>query len=706
MVAESVGTALIKLGFDAEEVKKGVNLTQARLKSLGNQARESANKYGKAAAAIVAGSTAAAAAIVRTQLTAINELNNLATAANTSVESFQRLSFAANSVGISQEKYGDILKDVNDRVGDFLTTGAGPITDFFEKVAPKVGVTAEQFKGLSGPQALQLYVSSLQQANLSQEEMTFHMEAMASDSTRLLPLLKNNGEAMRAMAQEAKDLGIGLDAIDVEQARRAEIELSKISTLIDTRMKEATIALAPFITEIAEEFLGASGSGSDFGETVIKVLKGAGRVVGVFADGVHGLNIVFNGLKIAALAVTSTISTAFAHVAKFVYDAMSEAMSLVQAAMEKAARVAGVFSESMAEKIQRVADGLDASNMAPPTAIYDAARSQVEALELASAELKTLMLEQLPSEQIAEKIEEVERKALASRARIKAEIESGQLDVAGPTNTVNDNSDTETGETTVNSAANMPGMKQENGGGFLQGIGKALGFGGEQMTPGDKIRSDTEGLISALQERFMTENELQMMQFQTKQQMLEQALANEEITKEQHAEKLADIEAQRVQAEKNIAKQGAKDSLNLLASNSKTAEKAMRGFAVGRAIIQGGEAAIAAWNAGMSTGGPWAPVVAAGYTAASLAKTGAMISSLRSGGKASGGGGGGVASAQTGSAPATGSQAAPGGGSAEPVTRRISISMQGVGPWSTEQVRGLIDQINEELGQGAELRAT
>ena len=33
--------------------------------------------------------------------------------------------------------------------------------DFFENIAPKVGVTAEMFRNLSGPEALQLYYNSI-----------------------------------------------------------------------------------------------------------------------------------------------------------------------------------------------------------------------------------------------------------------------------------------------------------------------------------------------------------------------------------------------------------------------------------------------------------------------------------------------------------------------------------------------------------------
>ena len=63
------------------------------------------------------------------------------------------------------------------------------MADFFENIAPQVGVTADQFRKLNGADALQLYVSSLQKANVSQNDMTFYLEAIASDASYLLPLL-------------------------------------------------------------------------------------------------------------------------------------------------------------------------------------------------------------------------------------------------------------------------------------------------------------------------------------------------------------------------------------------------------------------------------------------------------------------------------------------------------------------------------------
>lgn len=140
------------------------------------------------------------------------EVTNLARVAGVSAQSLQAMAYAAQTVGVEQDKLADIFKDVNDKIGDFMSTGAGPMADFFDHVAPKVGVTAEQFRGLSGPQALGLYVDTLQRAGVSQQQMTFYMEALASDSTLLFDLFRDGGAEMNRLTGEFERLGLGIDA--------------------------------------------------------------------------------------------------------------------------------------------------------------------------------------------------------------------------------------------------------------------------------------------------------------------------------------------------------------------------------------------------------------------------------------------------------------------------------------------------------------
>lgn len=186
------------------------------------------------------------------------EIGKLASLSGTGVVEFQRFAAGARTVGIEMGKSADIIKDVSDKIGDFIATGGGPMADFFENIAPAVGVTAEQFMNLSGPQALGLYVDSLDKANLSQAEMVFYMEALASDSTALLPLLRNNGRAMKVLGDEAERTGRILDEDAVKGARDLEQEMADLSETITRQVSDAIfqhkdelMSVVDFITEKA-----------------------------------------------------------------------------------------------------------------------------------------------------------------------------------------------------------------------------------------------------------------------------------------------------------------------------------------------------------------------------------------------------------------------------------------------------------------------
>lgn len=192
---------------------------------------------GKLGVALSAGAVATGfATLIDNATKTARELTNLSRIAGTGVERFQELSFASQSMGISQEKLSDILKDVNDKFGDFAATGAGPLADFFENIAPKVGVTADQFARLSSDQALGLYVKTLQEAGVNQQELTFYMEALASDATALAPLFQNNAAQLEEFARVARDAGAVIDADLIDKSADLRRRFDEVITVMESRL--------------------------------------------------------------------------------------------------------------------------------------------------------------------------------------------------------------------------------------------------------------------------------------------------------------------------------------------------------------------------------------------------------------------------------------------------------------------------------------
>jgi hypothetical protein len=167
-------------------------------------------------------------------------LDNQARLANESVESFQAMAFAFDKFGISQEKYADISKDVSDKLGDFIATGAGPFKDFFEQIGNQVGVTANALKDLSGADALIAVKKAMDQANISMAEQSFYLESIGNDATLLIPALANGGKAVKDLAKEFNDLGLAISGDQIEALKEADLQYS----LLSKRMEQINAVVA------------------------------------------------------------------------------------------------------------------------------------------------------------------------------------------------------------------------------------------------------------------------------------------------------------------------------------------------------------------------------------------------------------------------------------------------------------------------------
>lgn len=214
-------------------------------------------------------------ALVTTSLTLGKELRVLSKLSNASFEEFQRARFAAREYGVEQDKLADIYKDTNEKLGEFLDRGTGPLVDFFERIAPRVGVTAEMFKNLSGPEALQLYYKSLEKANVGQKQTVTYMEEIASDASLLIPLLQNGGKEFERLGDKA-----------VIMSNRTVERLAWAQNQIKNFTESLTIRFA--------EVIAGTENYAALKELGFRLMAVAGRFGGLIRDHIRALANVIN----------------------------------------------------------------------------------------------------------------------------------------------------------------------------------------------------------------------------------------------------------------------------------------------------------------------------------------------------------------------------------------------------------------------------
>lgn len=454
MASRSLGTLTLDLIAKVGGFVAGMDAAERRSEKWRKEVEKNAAKVGAAiGAATAAGITALAALTVSTVRNA-NEIANLASVANASTTEFQKYAAGAKLVGIEQEKLADIFKDVNDKVGDFLNTGGGALADFFENVAPKIGVTADQFRNLSGPQALGLYVSSLEKAKVSQSDMTFYLEAIASDATALLPLLRNNAEGFKTFGDAAQAAGAILDEKTIKSANELQAATWLVEQSASGLKNQLSTALIPILSDLADSIFDVTKEGTamvSVGEFVAdsfrwiaktaigavaafelvgKSIAGAAATARAAFDGVTWLELASGPAGLAKrLAQNWDVIKASAGVAA---EDLSNTVSKYAGIMDSIDRAGtGGTNGQVAKLAETLASLREQANK--PGAFKALTNEQKEAGKEAEAAAKKLQsayetVEQSYQRQIALINTEVDKRKDATEvAKLQFEVESGKL---------------------------------------------------------------------------------------------------------------------------------------------------------------------------------------------------------------------------------------------------------------------------------------
>lgn len=258
---KALRSELGKAHTSSEKLGKGIKKTELDFKKFGKKSAKGV----AAVAAAVAAATVAFTAFAVAQGRAIRETEALALMAGVTTEEFKKMSFVMGTAGISGEKYGDIMKDTQEKVGDFLATGGGAFQDFADVMglsAQEAGALAKEFETMTGQQVLQAMVNQMEDAGKSTQQMSFALEGMASDTTRLIPLLRDGGAA-------AENLGDQFDSINVELTEEEKKQFALLATNVDLAQDSfvnfLNNAISPFLpainlaaTALAEFFATAS----------------------------------------------------------------------------------------------------------------------------------------------------------------------------------------------------------------------------------------------------------------------------------------------------------------------------------------------------------------------------------------------------------------------------------------------------------------
>ena len=230
------------------------------------------------ALAIGGAATALTGYIVATNTNAIRQTDMFAQSLNMSTQAMTEWQYASEQMGLSGDGLQQVFQDVQDKLGDLTTTGGGEAVDLFENL----NLQMDELITLSPDQQLLAIADAMD--GINQNQKVFFMESLASDSTRLLPLLQDNAAELRRLQLEAQVLGVSISDIDAAKVTQAGQAMDRTKGLMGGLANEITIELAPVLTGVSNLLVDSAVEAGGFGNAVKTAVDGAVTGLGFVLD--------------------------------------------------------------------------------------------------------------------------------------------------------------------------------------------------------------------------------------------------------------------------------------------------------------------------------------------------------------------------------------------------------------------------------------
>ena len=411
----NLSTLTIQLDGNSAKLVKELAKAQKKTNKFGKNMRRQVNAAAKSFAVMGAAAAAAMAVVVKSSLSSIDALAKTADKLGVTTEGLAGLRHAAEQTGVASNQLDMGLQRMTRRIAE-AAQGTGEA----KAALAELGLNAKAMAKLPLDVQFQKVAGAMSQVESQSDKIRLGFKLFDSEGVNLINTLKVGEEGLQGFAQEAVELGLAVSRIDAAKVEAANNAIGRAKGAAEGLGNKLTVELAPYIEEVATQFVDAMKNGEDMGERVTAAIDFVADAVAFTADAVHGLQVVFKALKAAALTASEYILKGYSAIGKGIDTITGTMLEAIASVMEAGAVLpdwaGGELFAGAADSIKGVRAGLaettaGISKFADEVAGYAAT---------ARTELHDMAMQELPSVGINKYKEELKAAAQA-RAEIIAQ---------------------------------------------------------------------------------------------------------------------------------------------------------------------------------------------------------------------------------------------------------------------------------------------
>lgn len=303
-MAASLGSLVVSLGLDAAQFTDGLSKSQYQAQRFSESLGKNFRAAGAAVGAALASGGALVAAMVKQSIDAADATAKLAQSAGVATETLSALGYAAQLSGSSQEEMGKTLAKLGKAMAEFQI-GSGEAAGAFRAL----GISVEDQSGkLKATDAVLVEIAEKFAGYRDGAEKTaLATKLFGEEGVKLIPLLNQGKDGIKAMTDEAAALGIVLDTESGKAAERFNDNLTRLSAAKDGLVQQIMRNLLPSLESLTDQLVtNAKNSGllkeaSEAAATGVRILATAAvGAWGAFRLAGENIASVVSALTLAA----------------------------------------------------------------------------------------------------------------------------------------------------------------------------------------------------------------------------------------------------------------------------------------------------------------------------------------------------------------------------------------------------------------------
>lgn len=298
-MAVSIGEAVLSIGFDDAQLKKGMKGIGATLK--------------KHSRAIGLGMTAVGGTILAIGVTSVkafadmgDEIHKMSLRTGIATESLSRLKFAAELGGASLQTIEKAIKRMASSLQD-ARDGLATSVDAMDAL----GLSVEDFDGLNPEEAFMKMAGAVAAIEDPLIRSALAQDVFGRAGTEILPMLAEGTEGLKAMMAEAEKFAVIMDEDAAEAAAVLTDQMTKLKGGFQKVQAEIAMKLIPILIPLIDKIVLAVSSVSAW----MKANPGLTKTIIIIASVIGGLMLVLGPLLLilpGIIAALPILGAAFA----------------------------------------------------------------------------------------------------------------------------------------------------------------------------------------------------------------------------------------------------------------------------------------------------------------------------------------------------------------------------------------------------------